>query len=82
MKRYCFLFTAALILLIVTSCKSTSEKEVNVDTVSNVFDTVMPIDTIPVDTLVPPAGKFATAEAAMEYTWDLCMWKICCNFVI
>lgn len=75
MKRYCLLFIATLILLVVTSCKSTPEKEVNVDTVSNVFDTVMPIDTIPVDTLVPPVGKFATAEAAMEYMetsghWD------------
>lgn len=75
MNRYCLLFTTTLILLIVTSCKSTPEKEVDIDTVSKTFDTVMPIDTIPVDTLVTPTGKFATAEAAMEYMetsghWD------------
>ena len=74
MKRYNLLFTATLILLIVTSCKSSPEKVVNVDTTSTVFDTIMPIDTIPMDTLVPPVGRFATAEAAMEYMENSGHW--------
>ena len=67
MNRFTLLLTTLLIVSL-TAC-GPSDKTGTADSIvdTTTYDTAMPVDTIPADTIPPAPGRFATSQEALDY---------------
>lgn len=67
MNRFTLLLTTLLIVSL-TAC-GPSDKTGTADSIvdTTTYDTAMPVDTIPADTIPPAPGRFATTQEALDY---------------
>ena len=67
MNRFTLLLTTLLIVSL-TAC-GPSDKTGTADSIvdTTTYDTAMPVDTIPADTIPPAPGRFATSQKALDY---------------
>ena len=67
MNRFTLLLTT-LFIISLTAC-GPSDKTDTADSIvdTTTYDTAMPVDTIPADTIPPAPGRFATTQEALDY---------------
>lgn len=67
MNRFTLLLTT-LFIISLTAC-GPSDKAGTADSIvdTTTYDTAMPVDTIPADTIPPAPGRFATSQEALDY---------------
>ena len=67
MNRFTLLLTT-LFIISLTAC-GPSDKAGTADSIvdTTTYDTAMPVDTIPADTIPPAPGRFATTQEALDY---------------
>lgn len=67
MNRFTLLLTT-LFIISLTAC-GPSDKTGTADSIvdTTTYDTAMPVDTIPADTIPPAPGRFATSQEALDY---------------
>ena len=67
MNRFTLLLTT-LFIISLTAC-GPSDKAGTTDSIvdTTTYDTAMPVDTIPADTIPPAPGRFATTQEALDY---------------
>ena len=67
MNRFTLLLTT-LFIISLTAC-GPSDKTGTADSIvdTTTYDTAMPVDTIPADTIPPAPGRFATTQEALDY---------------
>lgn len=67
MNRFTLLLTT-LFIISLTAC-GPSDKTGTADSIvdTTTYDTAMPVDTIPTDTIPPAPGRFATTQEALDY---------------